>query len=217
MTRPVAAIKSLRFALFHCKPNCITGPLWGKSTSAQWIPLINGQWCRKHFQIMISSWQQTFYPGLNKWNGWSPHRCTGVFWCISPSTWLFLQQLVQAYYKENSQQSFVLLALCEENPPVTSGVPSQIASDAESISKSWYHHDSRHFIQAWISEIPGLLIGVLVYMSERPINEIIISGGSRPCSWPPDVLGATLVAGSGTPPAPVPDTSPTGQQAEWKG
>ena len=65
---------------------CITGPLWGKSTSDPWIPLSNGQWCRKHFQIMISSWQQTFYPGVNEWNAWSPHRCTGVYvW--TPHKW----------------------------------------------------------------------------------------------------------------------------------
>ena len=34
----------------------MTGPLWGKSTSDQWIPLTKGQWWRKYFHVMTSSW-----------------------------------------------------------------------------------------------------------------------------------------------------------------
>ena len=37
-------------------------------------------------------------------------------------------------------QSFTSLALCEGNPPVTGGFPSQRASNVERISMSWRHH-----------------------------------------------------------------------------
>ena len=35
----------------------------------------------------------------------------------------------------------VLLALCEWNPPVTGGFPSQMASNAENVPMEWRHHD----------------------------------------------------------------------------
>ena len=38
-------------------------------------------------------------------------------------------------------QSSALLALCEGNLPVTGGFPSQRASNAESFSMSWRHHE----------------------------------------------------------------------------
>ena len=41
---------------------------------------------------------------------------------------------------QRKHQSFVLLVLCEGNPPVTGGFPSQKASNAESISMRWCHH-----------------------------------------------------------------------------
>ena len=34
----------------------ITGPLWGESTGDRWIPLTKGQWCRKLFHVLLSSW-----------------------------------------------------------------------------------------------------------------------------------------------------------------
>ena len=37
----------------------------------------------------------------------------------------------------------VLLVLCEGNPPVTGGFPSQRASDAESVSMAWRQHGIR--------------------------------------------------------------------------
>ena len=38
-------------------------------------------------------------------------------------------------------QSFALLTLCEGNPPVTGGFPSQKASNVESVSMPWRHHE----------------------------------------------------------------------------
>ena len=141
----------------------------------------------------------------------------------SLATWLFLQQLVQAYYKENSQQSFVLLGLCDRGEstsdqciPLTNG--QWCRKYFQTLISSWWQtFFSRLEWVKCLGTSGAPAIGVLVHMSECPINEIIMSGGSRPCSWPPDVLGATLVAGSGTPPAPVLATSPTGHQAEWRG
>ena len=33
-----------------------TIPLWGESTSDQWIPRTKGQWCRKRLHVTIPSW-----------------------------------------------------------------------------------------------------------------------------------------------------------------
>ena len=40
---------------------------------------------------------------------------------------------------QRTQQSCLLLALSEENPPVTGGFPSQKASNVENVSLSWHH------------------------------------------------------------------------------
>ena len=58
----------------------------------------------------------------------------------SPTTRPSVQQTVLANNKRKHQES-KLLALCEENPPVTSGFPSQMANDAESIPITWRHHE----------------------------------------------------------------------------
>ena len=39
----------------------------------------------------------------------------------------------------------VLLALCERNPLVTGGFPSQKATNAESLFLSWHHHDNMYW------------------------------------------------------------------------
>ena len=49
----------------------------------------------------------------------------------SPTTWLFVRQLVQDYG--------TLLALCEGSSSVTGGFPSQRASNADSDSMAWRH------------------------------------------------------------------------------
>ena len=48
-------------------------------------------------------------------------------------------------WQRSKCQSFVLLTLCEEKTPVTSGFPSHRASNAESVSVSWRHHDRKVF------------------------------------------------------------------------
>ena len=44
--------------------------------------------------------------------------------------------------QQRNHQSSALLDLCEGNPPVTGGFPSQRASNAESISMSWHNHST---------------------------------------------------------------------------
>ena len=41
---------------------------------------------------------------------------------------------------QRKHQSFVSLAFCEGNPPVTCGFPSKRASNAENVSIRWRHH-----------------------------------------------------------------------------
>ena len=41
----------------------------------------------------------------------------------------------------NRHQRSALLALCDWNPPVTGGFPSQRASNVESMSMLWHHHE----------------------------------------------------------------------------
>ena len=50
---------------------------------------------------------------------------------------VFVQQLVQANNKDNTNAS---LALCEGNPLVTCGFHWQRANNVENVSMSWYHH-----------------------------------------------------------------------------
>ena len=54
-----------------------------------------------------------------------------------PPTPPFVQLFHQADNNENT-----LLTLCEGNPPVTGGFPSQMASDVDSVSMPWRHHVS---------------------------------------------------------------------------
>ena len=65
------------------------------------------------------------------------HECHGIlnhwqFNCLLNS---FLWMITKKH------QNSVLLALCQENPPLTDGFPSQRANYVESISMLWCHHD----------------------------------------------------------------------------
>ena len=50
--------------------------------------------------------------------------------------------------QQSSHQSSTLLALCEGNPPLTGGFPSQRASNVEIILMSWCLHVELHLISA---------------------------------------------------------------------
>ena len=77
-----------------------------------------------------------------------------VSWSDSPhhtaERMSFMQNIMASQINGNSivcspvcssvHQSSGSLACCEGNPPVTSGFPSQRASDAKIISMSWHHH-----------------------------------------------------------------------------
>ena len=56
--------------------------------------------------------------------------------CIK-ATPLFVQQHVYNNTKKNIK---TLLDICEGNPPLSGGFPSQRASNTESVSISWHHH-----------------------------------------------------------------------------
>ena len=58
----------------------------------------------------------------------------------SPATRTFLQQFVFV-------DIITLLTICEGNPPVAGGFPSQRASNEESVSMSWRHHGSHSYPQ----------------------------------------------------------------------
>ena len=74
----------------------------------------------------------------------SPFTCK-ILGCFTPVHWPH-DCLFKTMFRQTSKQhqSPALLALCEGNPPVTGGFPSQRASNAESISISW-----SHFNQEW--------------------------------------------------------------------
>ena len=52
----------------------------------------------------------------------------------------FSQQFVQVHIKQNIKAPRIT-CLCEGNPPVTDGFPSQRASNAENVSIWWRHHE----------------------------------------------------------------------------
>ena len=40
---------------------CITGPLWGESTTNRWIPLTKGQKYGKSLYVMVATWNPEFH------------------------------------------------------------------------------------------------------------------------------------------------------------
>ena len=62
----------------------------------------------------------------------------------SPASRLFPQSFVQAHIKENIKAP--RYCLCEGNPPVTGGFPSQRASNAENASIWWRHHGKSYLM-----------------------------------------------------------------------
>ena len=68
----------------------------------------------------------------------------------SPASRLFVQPFVQAQIKENIKAPRHWL--CEENPPVTIGFPSQRDSNAENISIWWRHHIYWRGANIWLSK-----------------------------------------------------------------
>ena len=107
-------------------------PLWGESTGDRWIPLTMDQWCKKCFHLMTSSWTlQWCHNGHDGISNHQPNDCLLVY----SGQWKKLR----------------VTGLCEGNPLVTSGFPSQRASNAEkcveyshgSVSQPcvmWLHH-----------------------------------------------------------------------------
>ena len=66
----------------------------------------------------------------NKWDGVSNHRR--------------LDGLLNRWFNSRSRKTSKLriTGLCEGNPPVSDGFPSQRVSNAENVSIRWRHHDS---------------------------------------------------------------------------
>ena len=59
----------------------------------------------------------------------------------------FFNSLFRVTSKKTSKP--LLLVLCEGNPPVTGGFPSQRASNMESVSMLWHHHDKHLKCDCW--------------------------------------------------------------------
>ena len=75
----------------------------------------------------------------------------------SPGTWPFVQQFVKGNNNENITY-FVLVFLLEGNLSVTGEFPSQRASNVESVSMSWSHHDLEIvYVMFLLSLIPELI------------------------------------------------------------
>ena len=53
-----------------------------------------------------------------------------------------------------------ITGLCERNPPVTGGLPSQRAIDAENVSNWWRHHDVHGFVVLCFAVVVMLLVTV---------------------------------------------------------
>ena len=78
------------------------------------------------------------------------HGCTSTLqwryneqWRLkSPTYRLFAQPFVQAHIEQNI--ILRVTGLCERNPLVTGGFPSQRASNAEKVSIWWRHHGQWH-------------------------------------------------------------------------
>ena len=64
-------------------------------------------------------------------------------WCLKlPEYWLFAQQLFRV--NKRKHQRYKLSTLCEGNPVVTSGFPSQTASNSEAFP---CHHIIMHYLK----------------------------------------------------------------------
>ena len=109
----------------------------------------------------------------------------------NPSTWCHLRVMasqitsssnicstVQLNNEENIRALYYWL-LCEGNSPVTWGFPSQRASNMESVSISWHHHDiawkmnSVTLCTLWIIPKYSLLITSL-FCSKMAINYVLL-------------------------------------------
>ena len=66
-------------------------------------------------------------------------------------------------YHQRKHQSSVLLALCEGNPPVTGGFPSQRASNSEIISMSYSYHRQATYPPPPPADVLGSLTGCIFH------------------------------------------------------
>ena len=66
------------------------------------------------------------------------HQMMHMHVCVADTT-VTTRPLISCWYHD-MQMSPTSLALCEGNPPVTDGFPSQWACNVESISMLWHHH-----------------------------------------------------------------------------
>ena len=96
------------------------------------------QYCGKCVHI-IKAWSLFTQRSLQSYGLYHYGDVIWASWRLKPQAIRqFIQQFAQDFIKENFKA--VLLALCEGNPPVTGGFPSQRTCDAEEVSISWRHH-----------------------------------------------------------------------------
>ena len=97
---------------------CVTGLFCGESTG-----YTKGQWCRALKVFFSLQWRHNEHDGIS--NHWR------------------LDCLLRRLFKHRSQKTskLYLTGLCEENPPVTGGFPSQRVSKVRNVSIWWHHHE----------------------------------------------------------------------------
>ena len=98
-----------------------------------------------------------------------------ALWYLKPplATWLS-----NSLFRKH--QSFELLALCEGNTSITGGFPSQMASNAENLSKSLHHHTM--VLKSWFSNYMAVLThwGWVTHICVSKLNIIGSDNGLSP-------------------------------------
>ena len=91
---------------------------------------------RNAFQNAVRKMMAIFITMMSRWAPWR---------LKSPASGLFAQSFVSL--KKTSKLR--ITGICEGNPPVTGGFPSQRASNAENVSIWWRHHGV-----GWVNRVP---------------------------------------------------------------
>ena len=96
--------------------------------------------------------------------------CSSLWWCHNEpdgvSDHRRLHYLFNCLFRQRSKQTSVLrvTSLCESNPPLTSGFPSQRASNAYNVS-IWYRHHVKQNVFKMSASCRSLCSGVHVLIN----------------------------------------------------
>ena len=166
-------------------------PEWSTDPHLYRLSIVSAKcWWLPKYQLFLSCWRQhanVHYSGVIMTPMAS--QITGVSIVCS---------IVCSAGTQMIYQSSALLALCEGNPPGTSGFPLKRPSDAENVSIWWRHH-AFSFSRLWL-ESNGVIDNYMydadhdVTFSMDKLNQLrrlVLVGGSEPLSKP--MLGYCLL------------------------